>query len=38
MTFLFLKLIDKALNDPIQSKYLVKEEIEKYRGVGGVYI
>lgn len=31
-------LIDKAFNDPIQSKYLVKEEIEKYRGVGGVRI
>jgi Xaa-Pro dipeptidase len=31
-------LIDQALNDPIKSKYLVKDEIQKYRGIGGVRI
>ena len=39
MIFLFLlKLMDKALNDPELSKFLVKEELEQYRGFGGVRI
>lgn len=35
---LLLKLLDEAFKDPIKSKYLVKEEIDKYRGLGGVRI
>lgn len=31
-------LLDKALADPVASKYIVKEELEKYRGIGGVRI
>ena len=31
-------LLDTALNDPVKSKYLVKEEVNKYRGIGGVRI
>lgn len=31
-------LLDKAFEDPVKSKYLVKEEIDKYRGIGGVRI
>jgi len=30
--------MDKALNDPELSKFLVKEELEQYRGFGGVRI
>lgn len=32
------RLMDKALNDPELSKFLVKEELEQYRGFGGVRI
>lgn len=31
-------LLDKALNDAVLSKFMVKDEIEKYRGFGGVRI
>ena len=31
-------MLDKALADPVASKYIVKEELEKYRGIGGVRI
>lgn len=31
-------LLDEALADPIKSKFLVKEELAKYRGIGGVRI
>ncbi|RNA11856.1 Xaa-Pro [Brachionus plicatilis] len=31
-------LLDEAFKDPVKSKFLVKEEIEKYRGIGGVRI
>jgi Xaa-Pro dipeptidase len=31
-------LLNQALADPIKSKYLVKEVIEEYRGIGGVRI
>ncbi|CAI5438587.1 unnamed protein product [Caenorhabditis angaria] len=31
-------LIDQALADPVKSKFLVKSEIDKYRGSGGVRI
>ncbi|KAJ1368481.1 hypothetical protein KIN20_029616 [Parelaphostrongylus tenuis] len=31
-------LLDAALNDPNQAKFLVKSEIDKYRGQGGVRI
>lgn len=31
-------LLDQAFNDPEKAKYLVKEKIEKYRGLGGVRI
>lgn len=31
-------LLDQALADPVLSKYLVKSEIDKYRGIGGVRI
>lgn len=30
--------MDSALSDPVKSKYLVKDEIDKYRGIGGVRI
>lgn len=30
--------MDKALNDPDLSKFLVKEVFEQYRGFGGVRI
>ena len=30
------KLIDQALADPIKNRFLVEEEINKYRGIGGV--
>jgi hypothetical protein len=33
---LYSKLLDTALNDPARRNYLVKEEIDKYRGIGGV--
>lgn len=31
-------LLDQALADPAKSKYLVNDEIQKYRGIGGVRI
>ncbi|VDM63809.1 unnamed protein product [Angiostrongylus costaricensis] len=31
-------LLDAALNDPNQAKFLIKSEIDKYRGQGGVRI
>ncbi|CAB3408005.1 unnamed protein product [Caenorhabditis bovis] len=31
-------LLDEALADPVKSKFLVKAEIDKYRGLGGVRI
>lgn len=31
-------LLDEALADPKKSVYLVKSEVEKYRGIGGVRI
>ena len=31
-------LMDEALNSPVLSKYINKEELEKYRGFGGVRI
>lgn len=30
--------MDEAFKDPVKSKYLVKEEIDGYRGIGGVRI
>jgi Xaa-Pro dipeptidase len=35
---LFFKLLNEALNDTVKSKFLVREEIDKYRGIGGVRI
>ncbi len=29
-------LINEALADPVKNKYLVKSEIDTYRGIGGV--
>uniref|UniRef100_A0A0R3RNP8 Peptidase_M24 domain-containing protein n=1 Tax=Elaeophora elaphi TaxID=1147741 RepID=A0A0R3RNP8_9BILA len=29
-------LLDAALNDPIQSKFIVKEKLNEFRGFGGV--
>lgn len=31
-------LLDEAFADPVKSKFLVKNEIDKYRGIGGVRI
>ena len=31
-------LLDEAFQDSVKSKFLVKEEIEKFRGMGGVRI
>lgn len=30
--------MDKALADPEKSKFIVRDELEKYRGIGGVRI
>lgn len=38
MKLLLLQLLDAALADPNQSKFLVQEQLQRFRGFGGVRI
>lgn len=38
MYVFFLQLLDKALSDPVLSKFLVANELKRFRGFGGVRI
>ena len=35
---MLLQLLNAALEDPVKSKFLVREEIERFRSFGGVRI
>lgn len=38
MKLFSLQLLDAALTDPNQSKFLVREQLQRFRGFGGVRI